>query len=426
MIPASLAKTYRWLRVDTRYRTRPYNKENRMQRPSLALRAGLLAAAIIAVPVIGSAAPTVGAVSTIATYGEPVMVELKNTQPYLIPVTRYTRNGNQIVADYEYFGNAFGPFPPNIGAMPLNLGELPPGNYTLTARLFDVDHPEAPTQTTTSNLPVMPPSALGVYTVPSEPHAYDDVGILIRSAAPFDPDSMHVTVAPSNVRVDFVFNGSLTSAPPAGWQNYGTASAGHLPPGTYHVEGWGRDTSGAPAQKYFERDVVVGNAAVVVEYYNEFLDHYFMAAMANEIAMLDAGQQGGWKRTGQSFAAWPAANLAPPQAVPVCRFYAKGPNSHFYTADPAECQQLRDLESSQRAQAQGNGGQFLGWGYEGTAFYALLPQGGQCPGGSKPVWREYNGRARQNDSNHRFTPDVQVRESMVGWQVEGVAFCTPA
>jgi hypothetical protein len=178
--------------------------------------------------------------------------------------------------------------------------------------------------------------------------------------------------------------------------------------------------------KYFERDIVVGNAATVVEFYNEWLDHYFMADSANEVALLDGGGQGGWKRTGQSFAAWPEASLAPPQAVPVCRFYAKGPNSHFYTADPKECQGLRDLEAAQRAQAQGAGTDFLGWGYEGTAFYALLPQDGQCPGGSKPVWREYNNRAMQNDSNHRFTPDTQVRDSMAGWMVEGVAFCTPA
>jgi len=281
-------------------------------------------------------------------------------------------------------------------------------------------------KTVTSNVPVVPPGDYGIYSVPKDPHAYDDVGILVRSAVYFDPASMHVTVAPNNVRLDFTYQGAFGAAPPAGWQTYGTVSAGHLPPGTYHLEGWGRPTSGGNPEKYFERDIVVGSAAVVVEFYNEWLDHYFMAASTNEIAMLDSGQQGGWKRTGQSFAAWTEARLAPPQAVPVCRFYAKGPNSHFYTADPAECQQLKDLEAAQRAQAQGSGTTFLGWGYEGIAFYALLPQGGSCPGGSKPVWREYNGRALKNDSNHRFTPDVAVRDSMAGWQVEGVAFCTPA
>jgi len=397
-----------------------------MQRPLLSLRAGLAALALIGAA-DASATATIAATTTLPAYGQPVMIQLRNDQPYLLPAMRYSRNGNQIVADYEYFPNGnFGPFPPNMGSMPLNLGELPPGNYSVTARLFDVDNPGTPVQVTTTSVPVMPPSDYGIYSVPKDPHAYDDVGILIRSAASFDPGSMHVTVGADIIRVDFTYDSSYGAAPPAGMQVYGTVSAGHLPPGTYHLEGWGRPSSGGNAEKYFTRDIVVGTAAVVVEFYNEFLDHYFMAASGNEIAALDAGQQGGWKRTGQSFAGWPEAKYAPPQAVPVCRFYAKGPNSHFYTADPAECQQLKDLEASQRAQAQGNGTPFLGWGYEGTAFYALLPQNGQCPSGTKPVWRQYNGRALQNDSNHRFTTDLQVRDSMAGWQLEGVAFCTPA
>jgi len=397
-----------------------------MQRLPLSLRSGLIAAVLSVAPGMSSADPTVGAINTLASYGQQVKVELRDAQPYLLPMMRYTRSGNNIVAEYEYIGAEFGPFPPNVGAMPLNLGELAPGNYTLTARIFDIDNPGTPQKVTTTNLPVLPPSSYGIYSVPMNPRAYDNVGIVIRSAAYFDVGSMHATVAPNSIRVDFTFNGSLSGPPPAGMQTYGTVSAGRLPPGTYHLEGWGRSVSGGNPEKYFDRDIVVGNAATVVEFYNEWLDHYFVAAAGNEIDMLDAGAQGGWKRTGQTFAAWPEAKLAPPQAVPVCRFYAKGPNSHFYTADPSECQQLRDLEAAQRAQAQGAGTAFVGWGYEGTAFYAMLPQNGQCPAGTNPVWREYNGRAARNDSNHRFTPDAQVRDSMAGWQLEGVAFCTPA
>jgi len=224
---------------------------------------GVLAVAFFAATA-ASADPTVAATTTIASYGQQVMVELRNEQPYLLPAMRYTRNGNTIVADYEYFASsAFGPFPPNLGAMPLNLGELPPGNYSVTARLFDVDHPEAPVKTVTSNVPVVPPGDYGIYSVPKDPHAYDDVGILVRSAVYFDPASMHVTVAPNNVRLDFTYQGAFGAAPPAGWQTYGTVSAGHLPPGTYHLEGWGRPTSGGNPEKYFERDIVVGSAAVV-------------------------------------------------------------------------------------------------------------------------------------------------------------------
>ena len=47
-----------------------------------------------------------------------------------------------------------------------------------------------------------------------------------------------------------------------------------------------------------------------------------------------------FQRTGQVFYAWPNAILAPPNAVPVCRFYAPSPliDSHFYTPFASECQ----------------------------------------------------------------------------------------
>ena len=77
------------------------------------------------------------------------------------------------------------------------------------------------------------------------------------------------------------------------------------------------------------------------------LDHYFISADPAEIAVLDGGAFGGaWKRTGSTFPAWDV-NGAPGNTVPVCRFFGTdqyrangsriGPNSHFYTADPAEC-----------------------------------------------------------------------------------------
>ncbi|HET6264013.1 MAG TPA: hypothetical protein VFD95_04100, partial [Usitatibacter sp.] len=70
--------------------------------------------------------------------------------------------------------------------------------------------------------------------------------------------------------------------------------------------------------------------------------------------------------------------------------------------------------------------QFLSWAYEGIAFHALAPKGGQCPAGSAPVFRVYNDRAVQNDSNHRFTADDAQHFAMsVGWIDEGVALCAP-
>jgi hypothetical protein len=81
----------------------------------------------------------------------------------------------------------------------------------------------------------------------------------------------------------------------------------------------------------------------VVEFYNPKLDHFFVTADPAEVPLVLSG--GDWFLTGQSFKAWrnppPEPALA---AVPVCRFfggYKGGPNSHFYTGDPAECELVR-------------------------------------------------------------------------------------
>ena len=81
-----------------------------------------------------------------------------------------------------------------------------------------------------------------------------------------------------------------------------------------------------------------------VEYYHPVLKHYFMTAYPDEAAMLDGGQVvKGWKRTGGEFTIYtdPA-----PDRLPVCRFYGapgSGLQTHFYTANPAECEWVKTL-----------------------------------------------------------------------------------
>jgi hypothetical protein len=199
-----------------------------------------------------------------------------------------------------------------------------------------------------------------------------------------------------------------------------------LPPGNYGVEGWGRERKGGNPERYFSTQVAIGTTVQIVEYYAESLDHYFITAWPDEVAGLDASPQAGFKRTGQSFKAWLRAADAPYGAVPICRFYASGPNSHFYTGDAAECEGLKALEQKQRAEAASRGEPFRGWQYEAIAFYALVPQAGKCPGDTQPAYRDYNMRAQQNDSNHRFVVNSQLRAAMMmGWMEEGVAFCAP-
>jgi uncharacterized protein DUF5648 len=165
-----------------------------------------------------------------------------------------------------------------------------------------------------------------------------------------------------------------------------------------------------------------------VEFYNTTLGHYFISATASEAKLVDDGAAGpGWVRTGRSFAAWLDPANAPSNAAGVCRFYSTGANSHFYTADTAECEHLKELEAAEREHARPTGAPILGWRYEGIGFRIESPAGGSCPAGTTAVARVYNdGFANGEGANHRFVDDSELRALMVdrSWISEGVAFCS--
>ena len=155
----------------------------------------------------------------------------------------------------------------------------------------------------------------------------------------------------------------------------------------------------------------------VVEFYNTNLDHYFIAADANEAASIDKGSAGaGWIRTGNSFNS--GGNIT------VCRFYGSlspGPNSHFYTVDVGECNFLKGLQASTPATQKR-------WNFESLDFVSTPPANGTCPGGTVSVYRAYNnGFARGVDSNHRITSSLTAIQEVVnrGWTNEGVVMCAP-
>lgn len=398
--------------------------------PRLSTVRALLVSACAASAVAANAA-RVSATPSLPLYGQNVNVELRDLQlPAYLPATRYVRSGSTIVIDYEVAPSGFGPLRGDFGQPRLDLGELVPGNYTIEARLFKMGDANAAPQVVSQSLAVVPPERWGLYLVPREPEAFTATDVLLRSAVYFEPGSMRVTQNGSVLRVDFDYHGNapVGSATPPGTTSFAGLRLPSLAPGTYTVEGWGRDKiTGAAAERYFTQAFTVSSAVPIVEYYAESSDHYFMTGAPGDIAMLDNGGMGGWKRTGQKFKGWLRMGDAPPSAKPVCRFYAKGPNSHFYTGNAGDCAYLKSLEAQQRADADAKGQPFLGWAFENIAFYALVPDNGQCPGGTSPVYRAYNNRAAQNDSNHRFTPDPQQRVAMTmsSWADEGVAFCSP-
>jgi uncharacterized protein (DUF1800 family) len=100
----------------------------------------------------------------------------------------------------------------------------------------------------------------------------------------------------------------------------------------------------------------------------------------------------------------------------VCRFYGtpgSGPNSHFYTADAAECEAVKKDP---------------GWTFEGIAYYIRpLTPPSACDASSTPVYRSYNNGYVRNDSNHRFTVDLTVQQNMPrqGYSAEGPVMCAP-
>jgi hypothetical protein len=81
------------------------------------------------------------------------------------------------------------------------------------------------------------------------------------------------------------------------------------------------------------------------EFHNTILYHDFLTIDPAEAAAIDSGAAGpGWVRTQKNIGAYRSGDDAPPGTREVCRFYgnqANGePNSHFYTAEPAECKQV--------------------------------------------------------------------------------------
>ena len=392
------------------------------------LRRLLAGTAVLLLPAAVLAQPQIVPQPFPPGYGDVVKLDVANTDwPQYLPATRFSRNGSSIVIEMEYMSDGF-TVSPAFGRQPVTLGELPPGNYTVEARLTDINQPHAAPQVVQGAFGVAPPDAWGIYTVPVQPQAQRPLDVVLRSAVYFDPSTVRASVSGNVIRVDFDYyaDAPVGGNTPPGATSFASVRVGGFAPGAYHLEGWGRAKNETAPKRYFTRDVTVSSGMSVVEYYSGALDHYFLTGGADEIAQLDSGAQAGWKRTGQGFTAWTNPADAPPGAQPVCRFYSAGANSHFYTGDASECGFLRSLEQQQRAEAKAAGKPFGGWQYEGIVFYALVPQAGQCPGGTVPVYRAYNNRAAEGDPNHRFTTDPLMRAAMAGWVDEGVAFCSPS
>ncbi len=229
-----------------------------------------------------------------------------------------------------------------------------------------------------------------------------------------DPDVIRIDVFPNahTIHLDADIPDGCFATPPAFSK---VANVPGLPGGTYSIRARVRDVD--PVEPPEIGSVEIAPAPTtqpIFAFYNEGIRHYFVTAgVAEKDSLLGGGGGGGWRIVDEGFNAWPAAGPAPAAARPVCRFYSSLVNSHFYTAGTNECELLKQSGS--------------GWTYEGIAFRALVPTKGSCYPGTTPVWRLYNDRFAQADSNHRFVASPDTYRHMIanGWIGEGVAFCSP-
>jgi hypothetical protein len=204
---------------------------------------------------------------------------------------------------------------------------------------------------------------------------------------------------------------------PEGEVNYADVDTVHytqLPgDGTTSINRNGVPQTNSPQNFAGQTATVPGAPSGVTEFYNTTLNFYFVTASAIESASIDAGGSGpGWTRTGNVF------KSGGPNAV--CRFRgvpAGGgppPASHFYTADADECNQVK-LDP--------------GWFFESLDFATTpaLPgaNGATCPAGLLPVYRAYNGRFAEHESNHRITANFAAYQQQIaaGWTGEGIVMC---
>ena len=152
----------------------------------------------------------------------------------------------------------------------------------------------------------------------------------------------------------------------------------------------------------------------ILEYKNDITGHYVMLWNRAEINFVEAGNAGpGWHRTGYVYSGFDVTASYVPPGNRMCRFYAPGPNSHFLTARPFECQGLKANPAS-------------GWIFERDDIVVYMPDDSGSCGANLPVYRLFNNRAAFNDTNHRHVADQALRAQLVseGWIDEGIAFCS--
>ncbi|CAH9019505.1 WD40/YVTN/BNR-like repeat-containing protein [Candidatus Nitrosacidococcus sp. I8] len=155
----------------------------------------------------------------------------------------------------------------------------------------------------------------------------------------------------------------------------------------------------------------------VTEFYNSDIDRYSMTTEPESIGA-------NWIPTGQNFTAWRV--LGSTVGSYVCEFYGSvfpGPNSHYWTISPSDCNQLLELQEKTPADMPR-------WNFVKYPFMAVPAQiesGVQsCPNSYTTVYLAYNnGPALGKEPAFRYVTNHSVLEPLFneGWIDAGIAFC---
>ena len=147
---------------------------------------------------------------------------------------------------------------------------------------------------------------------------------------------------------------------------------------------------------------------VLKEYRHKLLDRYFLTSRDQDQTIVENGVlKSEWELTGQRIT---IAEKESAGYSPLCRFYLKSTKTHFYTANPNECQQFKVTE---------------GFVFEGIEGYVVFKDANQSCGLLKPIYRLYSATANSEKNRHRYVVDSSFVTSHVnkGWRSEGLSFC---
>ena len=155
---------------------------------------------------------------------------------------------------------------------------------------------------------------------------------------------------------------------------------------------------------------------LVEEFHNDIFRRYFLTSRQSDKNIIDSGRAGpAWSRTGYAFKGFTLpgpGELRPATQAPVCRFFFPAILTHFFSAEPVECNVVRGYGTID----------------EGIDFWITRARDAGCPAGTLALTRLYNNRWRENDSNHRYTTSQSLAVALVrddGWINEGVVMCAP-